>query len=943
MSRLQIHITIAITSCALVAQADDSKVEFFETKIRPVLVEHCYGCHSAKAKNIRGGLLLDSKVATLDGGESGAAVVPGNPDDSLLLSSLRHESFEMPPDRKLPDHVIADFEKWIRDGAADPREGGTKVERTHIDLEEGRRFWSFQPVVPQTPPHIDNDDWSKSDIDRFIAAKLHEQSLPIAADALPEQIYRRLSFGLIGRPPEPQRILQFIDAWDSNPDAAISSAVEEFLASPLFGQRWGRHWLDVVRFAESSGGGRSLMFPHAWRFRDYVIQSFNDDKPFDQLVREHIAGDLLPADSDEQRNDQLTGVGYLTLGPTNYELQDKALLRMEVVDEQVDTFGRTFLGMTIGCARCHDHKFDPIPTADYYSLSGIFRSTRSLITGNVSSPVTNTLTDPTQKSALQEWASRDSQLKTEIAKLKTLIGDDQLRITHAVASTDLPGIVVDDTLAVFEGEWTKSVSQKPWVDAGYQHNSGQKDGHKVVFEVPVSESGKYRVDVSYSQGSNRCREVVARINHATGSARRSFDQRKHPAVDGLFHDLGIYNFRAGTPAVLSVDTTECGPGVVIIDAVRLLPVSQIPQNIAREESRKLADQLAVLEEQRKKHEQRKPKAPVAMGVVDEAEPGDWHIHLRGGIRNLGPIVPRGGLTVLNHAADDLQSPFKIPEKQSGRLQLANWIASPNNPLTARVFVNRVWLHLIGKGLVSTPDNFGKTGRLPSHPELLDHLASTFVNEDDWSVKNLIRRITTSHVYRLSSSGSTTSDPANQFFGRGIRRRLSAEPLRDSILTVSGQLEDDIHGGLTIGKTSQYDNGYDHDKYRPNLPSVFVPAFRNAPLKFFETFDYANPNLVVGQRSVSTLPSQALYLLNSPFMLKQSAAAAERFTKNWDENSVTLDARIEKAWLTTLGRKPTAPETAAIQNLLSQQHTAEPNAWSAVFQSLFASVDFRYVD
>ena len=398
--------------------ASDRRTEFFESKIRPVLVEHCYSCHSTKAKNIRGGLLLDSKVATLDGGDSGAAVVPGEPDDSLLLSALKHESFEMPPDRKLPDSVIADFEQWISDGAVDPREGGKTVDRSAIDLEEGRKFWSFQPVAHHDARRISGDDWSKTEIDRFVYARLHDEAVDIADDATPEQIYRRLSFGLIGRAPKPEGILDFTERWKQNPDAAISSAVDEFLASPLFGQRWGRHWLDVTRFAESSGGGRSLMFPHAWRFRDYVIQSFNSDKPFDQLIREHIAGDLLTAETDEVRNEQLTGVGYLALGPTNFELQDKALLRMEIVDEQVDTIGRTFLGMTIGCARCHDHKFDPIPTADYYALSGIFRSTKSLLPGNVGSPVTNALTDPDHQEELKAWSDRESALKVDIAALE---------------------------------------------------------------------------------------------------------------------------------------------------------------------------------------------------------------------------------------------------------------------------------------------------------------------------------------------------------------------------------------------------------------------------------------------------------------------------------------------------------------------------------------------
>ncbi|MDG1896852.1 MAG: DUF1549 domain-containing protein, partial [Fuerstiella sp.] len=304
------------------ASADDvAKLEFFEARIRPVLVEHCYKCHAADAKNVRGGLLLDSKAAALDGGESGAAVVPGAPDESLLLLAMKHESYEMPPDRKLPDAIIADFEKWIRDGAVDPRTGGKTMKRSAIDLKEGRNFWSFRPIRRPAVP-APTDTWAKTDIDRFVAARQEAAGLSPVDDASAEQLLRRINYALIGLPPAPDQIASFATAWAVDSDAAIDALVDELLASPRFGERWGRHWLDVARFAESSGGGRSLMFPDAWRFRDYVIKSFNDDKPFDQFVREHIAGDLLPHDSDGQHDDQVTGVGYLTLGPTNYEQQD---------------------------------------------------------------------------------------------------------------------------------------------------------------------------------------------------------------------------------------------------------------------------------------------------------------------------------------------------------------------------------------------------------------------------------------------------------------------------------------------------------------------------------------------------------------------------------------------------------------------------------------------
>ena len=666
-----------------------------------------------------------------------------------------------------------------------------------------------------------------------------------------------------------------------------------------------------------------------------------------RLIREHIAGDLLPAETDEARNEHLTGLGYLALGPTNFELQDKALLRMEIVDEQVDTVGRTFLGMTIGCARCHDHKFDPIPTADYYALSGIFRSTKSLLPGNVGSPVKNSLIDSDHQAKLKTWSEHEATLKNEIATLERIVRPNhrRSRIRQAIRAEEIAGIVVDDNEATFEGEWTNSVSIMPWVNDGYRHNETKKNGRKVRFDVPIPESGRYRVDFSYSDGSNRCHDVEIQIHHSEGRTEKHVDQRRRPSVDGLFHDLGTYEFVVGESAVVSIDTDECGPGVVIVDAVRLLPVGEMPQQTANKKEMptpEMSERLANLEDQLRQHQKQKPVAPLAMGVVDEAEPSDWHIHIRGAIRNLGPVVPRGALSVLNHTDGDVRSPFEIADDQSGRLQLANWIASPQNPLTARVFVNRVWQHLIGEGIVRTPDNFGNTGQLPSHPRLLDYLVSSFVEEDDWSVKSLIRRIATSRVYRLSSSASSDSDPENRFFGRGFRRRLEAEPLRDTILAVSGRLETEVNGGLTIEKLTQYDNGYDHDKHRPNLPSVFVPAFRNASLKFFEVFDFANPNLVVGQRTVSTLPSQSLYLLNSPFMLEQSAAAANRFLESSKTVGKSTEERLNRAWLMTLGRRPTSSETATMMAVIANRGD-DSQAWAAVFQALFASVDFHYVD
>ncbi len=931
------------------AEADDAaKLEFFEARIRPVLVEHCYKCHAVDAKNVRGGLLLDSKAVALDGGESGAAIVPGVPDESLLLLAMKHESYEMPPDRKLPDSIIADFEQWIRDGAADPRVGGKMVKRSAIDLKAGRNFWSFRSIRRPDVP-APKSGWAKTDIDRFVAARYETTGLSPVDDATAEQVLRRIQYGLVGLPPTTDQIATFVAAWSVDPDQAIDAIVDELLASHRFGERWGRHWLDVARFAESSGGGRSLMFPDAWRFRDYVIKSFNDDKPFDQLVREHIAGDLLPYKSDSEHDDQVTGVGYLTLGPTNYEQQDKELLRMEVIDEQIDTIGRTFLGLTIGCARCHDHKFDPIPTADYYAMAGVFRSTETLLPGNVSTYVTTSLKTNPEHKRLADWKTQEKSLQAKIAELKKQVKGQRPGVAPHIDTASLPGIVVDDSQATFEGEWVRSTSLAPYVGKGYRHDNYLKTGRRVRFQTTLPESGMYRVRMSHNYQTSRCSRLPVTVTHAEGSTTVEVDQRKTP-LDGVFAELGTFPFTAGSPAVVTIDAEKSGKGVVIVDAIQFLPSTVDDVVVSPDEQHQqleLSKRLTSLEAKLNKHKKARPVTPKAMGVRDQKEPADWHIHVRGGIRNLGPLVPRGFVSAaspVDQNGDTL--PFNLPQDQSGRLEMANWVASPVNPLTARVFVNRVWLHLIGEGLVRTPDNFGKMGRAPTHPELLDYLAATFVEDDAWSVKTLIRRIVVSRVFRLSSSaasGTSDADPDNELLTRGFRRRLDVESLRDSLLQISGQLDLNQVGGLTIGKVTQYDNAYDHDQFSRNIRSVYVPFFRNCMLEIFEVFDIANPNLVTGQRTSSTLPSQGLFLLNSPFMLEQSKVAAEHFLETQSVDAAALDAMIDEVFRRTLGRPPTVGELKPLQSFLVEEGVDSTDAWASVFQALFASVDFRYID
>ena len=938
------------------------ELKFFEERIRPVLIEHCYSCHSADAKAVKGGLVLDSREGLLVGGDSGPAIVTGKPNDSLLLQAMRHESREMPPTQKLSDEILADFETWIRLGAADPRVGGTVIRKAAVDIVKGREFWSFRPVVKSPIPRADGS--SHHDIDCFIidAQQRHVDSLADTVeggtgkierslDASADVMIRRLSFVLTGLPPSIDEQLAFANAYKLDPETAIATTVDRLLESPRFGERWGRHWLDVARFAESTGGGRSLMLPDAWRFRDYVIRSYNNDKPFDQLIREHLAGDLLPASSDEQHDEQLTGVGYLMLGAINYEEQDKEQLRMDVVDEQIDSMGRSFLGMTLGCCRCHDHKFDPIPTADYYALAGIFRSTKSLTPGNVCGFVSSPLRTGYDKTAVADWTAKDKQLETQIAELKAGVrkGSDRPGVP---AGNQIAGIVVDDTEALFEGEWVASMFQQPFVGAGYRHSGQPRRGLSATYEMMLPEEGEYAVRMVINHDESRSKNVPVRIVHADGESQVSVNQKAKPEGDGVFADLGRYRFESTKAARVVIHASEAAPGFVIVDAVQFVPVSLLtatPASLAavsgQADDKGMAgnkQQLIKLEEERKLHAESKPEIPTAMCVEDETQSSDWHVHIRGEIRNLGPKVPRGFITAAT--SESVSAALPAGATTSGRQQLADWVASVDNPLTARVYVNRIWLHVMGEGLVRTPDNFGETGERPSHPELLDYLAATFM-EDGWSTKKLIRRICLSRTFRQSSIAAETAarlDSSNQWMTRATRRRLDAESVRDSLLQISGALDLNTVSGRTIVKLSTYDNEYRHALYPMTARSVFVPSFRNTMLDLFEIFDGANPNLVSGKRTRSTRPAQALYLLNSPFVMTQARLAADSFLASDRFRPHDGPANLESVWRLCLGRSPALAETDAAMRVVGPDMSSK-EAWTEVFHALFASLDFRYLE
>ncbi len=933
---LAVAAVVAVLPLPGSCRADEpaaAATEFFEKRIRPVLVEKCYSCHSAQAKanhKLRGRLQLDTRAGLRAGGESGPALVPGKPGESLLLQTLKHDGpVKMPPKGKLPDAVIADFETWIKRGAADPRGDAASGNRqpAGIDLQKGRNFWAYRRPVERTPPEVTSADWPVNGVDHFVRAALEAKGLRPAADAPREILIRRLYYDLTGLPPAPAEV----DAFARDADvAAYEKLVDRLLASPQFGERWGRHWLDIARYGESVTL-RGFVFKDAWRYRDYVLDSFNRDVPFDRFLKEQLAGDLLPAATPEDRARQLVATGYLMMGNTNLEEQDKKQLRMDVVDEQLDVITKGLLAQTVTCARCHDHKFDPIPTKDYYALAGILRNTRSMEHANVSKWLETPLPGPPEvESAVRKYEADSAALEAKIKAAKAALSPAERAAKGVLAIKDVPGIVVDDARAMKVGEWKDSTASGTYVGSGYTHDMDAGKGKKTItFQPELPASGRYEVWLAYSPGPSRSADVPVTVFSADGEKVIHVDMKKNPTIEGRFISLGQFKCEKDGQSFVLL-SNEGTKGHVTADAVTFIPADKVPAPTAGA-TRSGAATLAALEAELKKLRASEPKRPMAMAPAEERTIEECRVLIRGVVHNPGEVAPRGFLRVATVGPVPA-----IPKDQSGRVQLADWIASADNPLTARVYVNRAWQWVFGDGIVRTVDNFGSTGELPSNQELLDWLAAKFVR-DGWSTKKLVRTLVLSRTYRQSSAAhakTVSADPENRLFGRANRRRLEAECIRDTILTVSGRLSSEKGGpGFPAGLASDY--GF---KSATTCRSVYLPVFRNALPEIFEAFDFADPSTVSGRRNASTVAPQALFMMNNPFVLEQAKQAATRLlAEAYPDDS----ARLTRAYRLALGRPPTGGERAAAAKFLAGR--APQDAWSLLVHALFASADFRYVE
>jgi hypothetical protein len=847
---------------------------FFESRIRPVLIDRCYGCHSAKAEEIEGGLALDTRAGLLKGGDSGPAIVPGLPDRSLLIKAIRHQDrgLEMPPRTeggKLPDGVIADFERWVAMGAPDPRDGAATATPNRWDTSKAKEWWAFQPLrTTPAPTPVSADPGSlipenSRAIDAWIDQSLQKANIRPNGSAKPMTLLRRLSFDLTGLPPTLEDADRFAREFEEarklegDPlDRVLPPLVDRLLKSPRYGEHFARRWLDVARYAESSGKDVNVTFPHAWRYRDYVIQAFQEDRPFDRFLIEQIAGDLIPARNDADRARQLIATGFLAVGAKSLNETNPRQFHVDLADEQIDAVTQATLGLTVACARCHDHKFDPISQRDYTSLAGIFLST-------------------------------ETRFGTP--------GGVQGR--NAAGLLELPAGAKAVTVA--KGISREELRRKTERLADLQTQRREALAQRAGGRTPTDGLTNF--------------DVVRIITQATTLEAELSQYRADGSPKSLA--MGVTDRPASAPKATAANT-------------------------------KAAKKRATPRRQTS-----------GFDVI-----ADSPLFVRGQLDGAADPVPRSVPGIVAPISNP------VPPGSSGRRQLAEAIASPANPLTSRVIVNRVWSWLMGRGLGASVDNFGTTGAPPSHPELLDHLAIRFTREG-WSIKRLIREITLTRAYRRSSSANEAAqlaDPDNALVWRHAPRRLSGEEIRDAMLAAAGRLDLKAPAGSAVARLGDGPIGGDRRmaateeqlvRHDADHRSIYLPLARSAAPEALATFDGPDASAPLGLRERTNVPAQALYLMNSDFVTRQAERLANRArgrssasrvrAGNVEGEPVATDsdedriAAITRAFRLTFGREPDAEERAAALTLIGP--SGDPAAWTRLCRGLYTAAEFRIVD
>ena len=810
---------------------------FFESKVLPVLQQRCFACHSHE-KKIQGGLALDSRSGWVSGGDHGPAIKPGDVEKSLLIKAVRRvdDDLAMPPKDRLPAAELAILEEWVKTGAPDPRGGGSPAKAVStIDLKKGKKFWAFQPVADPKPPSVNDKAWPLDPVDRFILAKLDRAKLRPVSEADRYTWLRRVGLDLTGLPPTPAEIKEFVD--DRSPQA-FEKVADRLLNSKAFGERWARHWLDLTGYADMIGTSNSVFAEHAWRYRDYLINAFNADKAFDEFIREQIAGDLMPAKSTEDRAEKIVATGFLMVGDIEIVNPDKAKMETDHIDTQVAKIGTAFMGMTLGCVRCHDHKFDPIGLVDYYGIAGTLRS----------SPSSHKMPD------MGVWSTLNSTVLPEtpaqFAARKKLENETQQRIASLKAD------------------------QKKLTD------------EKTALAKQLAALG---------QADAPTPQIAATDKYALTKRRDELDAQTKTLGDTIKH-------------------------------------AEFFQD----------------------------KTPRAFAMGDGLKPADMPIYIRGNPYAPGAMVSRGAMRVASWGKFT-----PIPEGHSGRLQLADWLADKRNPLTARVAVNRIWQKLFGTGIVPSVDYFGARGDLPSNAELLDHLATRFM-EGGWSQKAFLRSLVLTRTYRLSSANYPAAmklDPDNRLLWRMNRQRLDAEAMRDSMLAISGELTRDSGGPALVLENPENCGAlalkgvnppnYSHKAPRPSQEferTLYLPVFRGSsagPDRLRAFFDFVDPAMTAGQRNQTIVPTQSLFLLSNDLFRKRAATLADKLLAD-EPNEL---ARLESLWLRVFNRPITSTERdeslaflGGVEPLITTvkgRPALESIKWRELCHSLLASNEFVF--
>ncbi len=834
----------------------EDPAEFFEMRIRPVLAKNCYSCHTGTQM---GGLQLDTREHILQGGKSGPALIPTNPEASLLIQAVRqtHARIKMPPGGKLKDSEIADLETWVKAGAAWGSTAAPIKTPEYVITPEQRAFWSFQPVKNPAPPSVKDRAWAKSPIDGFVLSKLESQGMKPARAAGKQALIRRVTYDLTGLPPTPEEVDAF--AKDGAP-SAYAKVVDRLLASPRYGERWGRFWLDVSRYSDDKlDSEREAAYPNSFRYRDWVIKAFNDDMPYDIFVKAQIAGDQFPA---KEREKVEPGLGFYALSP-------------EFQDDRVDATTRGFMAITVACAQCHDHKYDPIPTKDYYSLLGIFDGTQLS-----EHPLAPSADVDAFKAAKKKVDDRKAAIadfiKVQNIALAEVLAVNTAEYLRAAAGQKPKAKLDDETLTRWKKYLDRSDLEHPFLK-----DWKKQDFDKFQALVLVANADKKRID-----DENKIRlGLNPDRDHLASADLVALERDKFVLWRDLFGDKGILHY-----ADKDIDRF-------------LAPIFKERLDGMRAEFASLEKALPA-------------QYPFLQVIADKEHPGNGRVHLRGSAENLGDEVPRHFLSILSKAQP---AAYK---NGSGRLELADDIASADNPLTARVMANRIWAHHFGQGLVRTPSNFGQLGDRPSHPELLDYLASRLV-ANHWSIKAMQREILLSNAYRMSTDFNAehfAKDPANRLLWRANRRRLDVEAMRDSFLAVSGALD--------LSPCGKAEKLTDENKRR----TVYGFVSRRKLDGTLGLFDFPNPNSTSEQRMDTNVPLQRLFFLNSGFIMQESRLLAARLGPLKDDR-----ARIDQAYRLLFTRLPTDAERQLGLDFL------KTGAWPQYAQALFSSNEFSFVE